>query len=322
MSLWQKYPSSYLLAKEMSDKKTVQEISDELTNVFGEKFTYDSVRNKLRRGNGDKEQKAILKGPGETTIVTGETTIVISCVHIPFELNSLNSIISSWYGKADRLVVAGDFLDVYCVSYYTKDKDIQLLYELKLGYGYLSDWVKNFKEVILVPGNHEERICTYVAKNVDMKIHFLVESDILYQFKKGFQGYPPLDLKVEYDWWTQVGDCIIAHPYDYSKVQLKTVTNTDDYFLSMGKDHRAVIIGHTHKAGSYLRDGRRLLMECGCLRKSADEIFKAKVNKKRPQVKAYAVLVQDKGVTDFNKTRIVYLDEQEGEKNEAKYKIA
>ena len=65
------------------------------------------------------------------------------------------------------------------------------------------------------------------------------------------------------EWHRKVGQTIFAHPLSYSSGMLKTTEKAVDHFLRKDRDFEAVVLGHTHKLGSYIQGGIKMF-EQGC----------------------------------------------------------
>lgn len=319
MGFWQSFPQADedLIQLYLEDRP-YKEICDILSRKYNRKFSYFSVVNRLRRLDNTqfKVNKKELSNSNTKEVVLNteglKRYLIISDTHIPFELAKLNDLVKSFQGKVDGLIIAGDYLDQYSVSRFSKDKEVSLQQELVDGYAYLKEWTSIFPEVVIIKGNHDSRIDSFIQSSVKETILFLIpENFVLRHYVTGFivkdhlggiKEYPGLpNLKIIDDFYYQVGDCIIAHPHDFWSIDGKTAIMTDEYFLKRGYKHNALIIGHTHKAIKIVHGNNRILIETGCLCREMDYSKKGKV-KYRPQTNAYTILVQRDGITDINET--------------------
>lgn len=72
-----------------------------------------------------------------------------------------------------------------------------------------------------------------------------------------------VDVHFDGEWFCKIGHTIIAHPLAYSSGMLKTTEKAVNYFLRVDKDFNALVLGHTHKLGSYIQ-GDIYMYEQGC----------------------------------------------------------
>lgn len=246
--------------------------------------------------------------------------ISIQDLHIPFwKLKMIEEVLNKVKGKNKTLVINGDFLDVYCVSSFRKNKHIPLMYEYKLGLEFLDKWKKCFKQIILTDGNHEKRVSSYFEDNVKSEVHFLIYKHIMELLASGIQFdddgkiIGKKDFKnVVYvggneSWWVKIGDCIFAHPSSFNRGMLNTGLNTSKYFENRGENFHAIVVAHTHFQGKGISPSGKLIIETGCMCEPLDYQISGRVTS-LPQHLGYAHIFQDsQGRTDYNKSCAVYL---------------
>jgi predicted phosphodiesterase len=227
-------------------------------------------------------------------------------LHVPFTVYDLVKHIISEHSDADILVINGDFLDLFNVSTFAKDKTVALKRELQEGRQFLEIVSKIFKDVILVEGNHERRLKNYIKHVIPVDMHFLFPQDPLEVIQQGtvFQLEPLENVHVVGSWWIKLFDTIFAHPDNYSSVSMRTVMQTSEHMtLVKNVPHRACIIGHTHQAG-WMVDRGRLIMETGCLQHNVDYRNGSKFIK-TSWTKAHAVFhFNEHGEVLFNESRL------------------
>lgn len=251
--------------------------------------------------------------------VNGPTKIlVLTDMHIPFENeDALEEAINNNL-DADMVVLGGDTLEVYSVSKWPKRKQLLLRHEYKKAFEFVKKLSELFPKVILIKGNHEERLDKYFSSNIDQNVSFLVEKDVLTRIVNGY-CFDDEDnfCKVhtfnnviyadgQTSWYTQIGKCIIAHPTGATGEGGKCVISAAKYFEARGIDFQCLVAGHTHQLLKCIRNNK-LLIESGCLCAPMEYEGNSKVNY-RPQVLAYTTIYMDKdGNVDFNKTDVKYL---------------
>lgn len=303
MSVWDKYPQALRISLDMLYKgESNSYITKYLQTFFREPaFTYYAVRNKLTRHIASK------------TVIdpSTEISLLVSDLHEPFTLPHLDNVVEEYKGKAKRVIVLGDALDEFAVSKYAKDKEVALKDEMIRLHTRLSKWSEWFEEIVLINGNHDDRIDKYVNDKLSPTVLFLIKPNLaLRHFSTGFSyedadgvehSFPGIkNVKAVGNWFYQQGDAILAHPSDFYSTEGKTVVKTDEFFLAQGFNHRATIIGHTHKTARFTPGGARLQMEIGCTCKPMAYALKGGKIKYRPQTNAIGILVQRNGITDVN----------------------
>lgn len=253
-------------------------------------------------------------------------TLVVSDLHIPFELQGIDNLVSSLSNDFDTLIINGDFLDTYSMSTFSKEADIPLYTEVQRGMEYLARWVGLFDKVIFNKGNHEMRIENYIGKNDKInRLQFMMDFDVIsfmvkeMQLHAMYENYdnPKKQMeemanmvdKIVYTRSTALkyGDAIIAHPTTFSSVPSRTITYAVDHYYSRIKQLRAVIIGHTHHVAKIVRNGV-LGIESGCLCGTLPYELKGNIRLTRPTT-GFVTLIQYDGITDVNATNYFVLDD-------------
>lgn len=243
--------------------------------------------------------------------------VSLSDTHIPFYHDGVINEVVEKHNDADVLVLNGDFLELFSVSKWPKNKQIMLRHEYEIGMKMLRTLAKIFPKIYLVRGNHEERLQSYFSSNIDPSISFLVSPDLLHRMSEGydFDEYGELVKMHKLDnvfynkgplsWYIKVGKCIFAHPSGGSGIPMRTIVNTANYFLSRGEDFEAVCVGHTHQMGKIIWN-KKILIEQGCACVPLEYEATSKMSY-RPQSFGYAVIYMDKdGHVDFDKSNPVY----------------
>ena len=242
--------------------------------------------------------------------------LTISDLHIPFENESIIADAISEHSDADILIINGDFFDLYSVSKWPKSKGFLLKHEYKIAVEWLKILSSTFKKVIITSGNHDERMQSYFASNIDPAISFMVHPDVIerlvsgYSFDK-FGSFVKMNdfNNVTYagglcSWYTKIGGAIFAHPSAFSKVPMRTAVMTCDYFLDK-ENFEAIIIGHTHHLGKILWKNK-LLIEQGCCCIPMDYEADGKMRFGQ-QTFGYAVVYMNKdGHVDYELSNPVY----------------
>lgn len=213
-----------------------------------------------------------------------ERILCISDIHIPFNLPV--DIFKEYKGIVDTIIVNGDLLDCFSASIYPKKFKINLDEELVLGRQYLIDLINlvSPKKIMFTLGNHENRLQKYCTDKLSTELMGIMPTDplgmIIYDgFKvndlrnKTETWYSPirevfedtnLEIVYEKDYWIKEGNVIFAHPLPYCSGMLKTTEKAINYFLRLDRTFTGLVLGHTHKIGSFVQGGIKMY-EQGCL---------------------------------------------------------
>jgi hypothetical protein len=147
----------------------------------------------------------------------------------------------------------------------------------------------------------------------------LRNDDILYKLAQGhvydkegnlvkkidFKGRVKYNTKTP--WVAKVGKTMFCHPSTFKSGPFATVIAQHSWLLgnSLDKDWDSVVIGHTHKGGKIIHNGK-MLIEQGCLTGVMDYQKQGTLYSNQ-SVQGYAVIWQDAaGNTDFNKSNFIY----------------
>lgn len=209
--------------------------------------------------------------------------LAISDLHIPFNLPL--DIYKQYIGKVDTLVLNGDIEDCQSCSRFVKMYRVNVDEEMIMTRNYIIELINMIlpKKVIVIKGNHEHRMSKYLsnALNEDF-MSIMPDSPMDLIINDGFKvkdrlnktetWYSPIsevfkenniDVVYNGEWYCKVGNTIFAHPLSYSSGMLKTTQKAVEYFLRKDRDFNAIVLGHTHKLGSYIQ-GNIKMYEQGC----------------------------------------------------------
>jgi len=215
--------------------------------------------------------------------VVDNRILSISDLHIPFNLPI--DIFKPYIGKVDTLVLNGDIEDCQSTSKFSKKYRIDVDKEMVMTRDFLIELINMIqpKKVIIVKGNHEHRMGRYLSDRLNEDLMSIMpDSPMDLIINEGFRvrdrinrtetWYSPIsevfkdkDVDISYtgEWWRKVGNTIFAHPLSYSSGMLKTTEKAVEYFLRTDRTFNAVVLGHTHKLGSYIQ-GDIKMYEQGC----------------------------------------------------------
>jgi predicted phosphodiesterase len=293
---WESFPQYELELSNLYDEygSNYYKIVEEMNKKFGEMFSYDSIRNRIRRSPvidyiPNKRGKGLFAGLSDNDIYNDfvdskvivkeiidffenkyiDKTInilVISDLHIPKEnLDVLEEIILK-NQDCNVLVIAGDLLDFDNLSRFGHKKSIDVSTEYKRAFNILKRITSLFEHIFISHGNHEERWASYIKnKNITALSSFLLNK------------LRPLDPVVEYFdnvhyipfWFFQLGEVLFVHPSMYSRIEGRTVENCIKNRIEKQHEKKfgkfsTVICGHTHRIfkGEFFG---KIAVENGCI---------------------------------------------------------
>lgn len=310
---------------EKAMKETLEKINIEEPIAFNEPVVDENIEDKYYtaiekiRDVRDKlvkvtSQKFVKLGK---PLNANKKVLSLSDLHIPFENPDVIMNAIKEHSDADVLVLNGDIFEVYALSKWPKKKVILLKHEYRIAVEWMKLFTSIFPKIILVSGNHENRIASYFNANIDSQANFLVSKDILSRLANGYDfNEEEGTFEKVHDWnnvhydgglmkyYTIIGKTIFIHPNDFSSVHMRTsVNHADD--LMQTEDFECMVMGHTHKMGTYIWKNK-LIIEQGCCCVPMD-YEKSGRARKSPQAYGAAVVYMDnKGHVDFNKTQPLY----------------
>lgn len=205
--------------------------------------------------------------------------LIFSDLHIPDHNEKLILEVVKKHKYVDYIILAGDILDCAAVSSFDSE-GLSILDKELIEAHWLLRKVRGITKakIILVKGNHEQRVNRHYAKNAKLLGSALVETEILHKLVTGFEVKfgESKTTKVQYEPIKDVyyansrtftyGDLLVNHPSTFSKIPMRTVTNMYEGRLKYKyPDAKVIIIGHTHQTGMIIKDNGVMLIEDGCM---------------------------------------------------------
>lgn len=306
------------------------EIIREMNEKFDRDFSFDSVRNKIRRSSvisyiPNKRGKGIFANLQENENVSDYKEAIsdikyyqkffkekykdakilnISDLHVPYtDINALEEVIYN-NQDADICVINGDLLDYKSISSFGQKREVSVEEEYRVLFNILKPISEIFDYVIVNNGNHEARWVRMLEKKVVTAL-----SGYLSEKHKPLQEVTRFFDNVIYinHWFTHIFDIIFAHPSRYSKVNMRTSKNVVENRLK--KEHEKIFgefntvsVGHSHRSGKTEVFGRTTI-ETGCL-EQLDVEYRDKDAKGANWVHAYAVIEVKDHKTDWNSVQV------------------
>jgi hypothetical protein len=182
-----------------------------------------------------------------------ENALIVGDLHCPYHHSRLLEIAFRVAQAMDmeRIVFQGDSLNADEVSTHEKDFWVEdLEFEMATSGDVLKAAAHRFKQVVILPGNHDQRI----AKRMDAHFQFkrLVRSMI-------DDDLPAEILVSEHDWISLGETWDVGHLSQYSRMAGKKAS-------SIGNTRkRHVAVGHDHMQGAVLTNEGYLGVSVGCM---------------------------------------------------------
>ncbi len=248
--------------------------------------------------------------------------VVVSDLHIPF--HNMGYIVAAEQDikHADVLIIAGDFLDIYSISRFQKDKVIDLEGEFQEGRVILERWSHMVPEIIILEGNHTERLKKVVTEKLGPGFLFLLKDgfDLLADGLTNVEvARCDLDKGDGISYFTakhfhQIGDVVIAH-FDMSgsaKTPLMGACKARDWWSGYGahipqlKPFKLLCQSHSHKLGLSMTSDNRMIAETGTLSLIQEYALRSD-SKWAPPQPGYMTFDIDNGCVDLRSIRLVPL---------------
>lgn len=256
--------------------------------------------------------------------------LIISDIHAPFHDEArFAKMIADTKGKVDVCILAGDGPDFHNYSKYLKyGQHFSIRDEHKSFMAVLAILSETYPEVIVMPGNHDERTRKKYAQLLPadlyqalMDFHGPDTFDFAELMTKQFDNVlipaVPKDGFAEYRFIFQINDIIIGHPALFSKIPNKSVGGFIDWLMKKAipvgliKPFSAAVMGHTHMAGKTWNDFGVIGIENGCLCMTPDYDSGDKLSGAlRPLTRGYTLFKTNKltGQTSHNDVQFVELE--------------
>jgi predicted phosphodiesterase len=248
--------------------------------------------------------------------------LVLSDLHIPFTCNPMLEEAFHEHGDADEVVLLGDIWDMYAVSRFGKDRQIDVVEELEIGTRLITDLLERFPKVVVVLGNHDTRPVRWVERENPQMLPLVLSPLEYVKYRLVTEHrehllerlvtptYTVSGSHPEYPIMTNhvylVGDALLGHFEVSRKGPANTVYRLALEWLPfwgpmIGADGiRVLVQGHVHRL-SKSQYGPYLLIESGCCAHLMGYTVRAPLSYSVPGV-GYVVLYQRDGVTDFNRS--------------------
>lgn len=193
---------------------------------------------------------------------TYKKTLICNDFHIPYHDEKAVKCMMSFskYYKPDDIIIAGDLMDCYGISKYSKNPQNKktLKYEIGETKKFLSELRKQHKKasIVYLEGNHEKRLEAYKT-NVARELFDLDQLNI-----KELLDLKSLNIEYEKKGYIIKYGILIKHGQKISQYSSYTAKREFD------SEGMSGISGHSHRLGVYFRTqrgGEYVWHENGCL---------------------------------------------------------
>lgn len=174
-----------------------------------------------------------------------QTAVVMNDFQIPFQDATIMSLVQSFVRelKPDTLIWNGDIVDCYSISNF--DRNPLTLERLEDERSIACEYMALFSDVrrkIWIGGNHEDRLRRFLWRHAS-PLAGVGELEFSRLFFLGHYGFE----WVEYNEYVMLGKLLVTHG---SLVNKHSASTARSHFEKYGSH---VIIGHTHRMGSYYK---------------------------------------------------------------------
>ena len=270
------------------------------------------------------------RGAAKARTPDGRTRVlVVPDLHVPFhEPEMLAAMLARESKRTDLAVLIGDVGDCYSLSRFSKHERVPYADEWAAVTLILETFSELLPAVRIIVGNHDARLRKALAAQLtpDMvdAITAMTPSGTLCPITalaRRFENvsvasHPVPGTTHAIDWLTVVGDAVLAHPEKYSRTPGAALRVFEEWLAdnsdALGLDAiRLLVMGHTHTLAVLPWRASSMLVECGCLCKTAGYMTQAKIGG-RPQRRGYVTFEQVDGRTDLNSVKLHWFDVEDG----------
>lgn len=261
--------------RELCEKKKNGKINlswNEIGDIYG--CTGEQVRCWYNHARYKKGEIKGLYEPGK------ESILIMSDLHVPEHDEKKILETCEKHKNVSMLILGGDIIDCAGVSAWTSEGITLLDHELIEAHKLMKK-IKSIMNpncrIVLVKGNHEQRVNRMFASNAKQLGSAVVETEILYKLANGFTVHNRNEnVRIQYPAFENVfyceertfiyGDLLVNHPNSFSKIPLNVAKNMyENTFKNKYPQCRVFLMGHTHQFGMCFRDDGIVLGETGCM---------------------------------------------------------
>lgn len=264
-------------------------------------------------------------GPAKPKARQGRLKIVVvPDLHAPFHDAAAVAALCERERDADVAVIMGDVGDGYSLSRFLKYERVPYEQELASVTLLLQQLSERFPIVRIIEGNHDgarlekqlrERLSPdLISAIVSMTGGTLSPIHALTRPFGNIEFVPAVADRHTVGWLTQIGDTLFCHAEHFSRIPGSTLRRLEEWLAD--QEHtlqlqpwRVLIQAHTHQLAWIPWHADKLLIECGCLARTAGYQVAARLGG-RPQRRGWVTLEQVDGKTDINTIRLIWWDQE------------
>lgn len=259
--------------------------------------TSDSIRSAYRRA---RDKNCVPEGKthphGSPLRLPNGTYLVLADLHAPYTdiefMKTTLERVDTFY-DLDAIIIAGDMFDFGSLSKYARVTESEVEEDMQKG-GQILAWMLNHSNVVLMPGNHDERFATKLNQYFPMRR--LVAAAL------ADQEYTHTITTTEFDYIYVGSQFLIGHLSRYSvKPGFKA--------FKIGNMHRVpvTLVGHDHIRGVYFDQETNCIgASIGCMTSTnANWYAHRRLNEYPDFQKGYAV-IEDDNVELFDDSHKAY----------------
>jgi predicted phosphodiesterase len=247
-----------------------------------------------------------------------DVILTLSDIHVPnYDKGKLINTVEQWRGKANILVINGDFMNGDRLSTHAKFKHESFKEEIAEARILLEYLASAFQKVYLLDDNHvDDRWKRFLGNDVAPDLHFLTVHpydyltkglDNVIRAKDTFDN----EFKDEIGHFLILGDCMFSHAFVSGKdgKSARTVKDWYDKWRPVFNlpNIRMVIHGHVHQLSINYEYDFAVVQAGTFANLEGLRYSMGGHTKSSPPCYGYTVIVQENGRTDFSQTRIIKL---------------
>lgn len=264
------------------------------------------------------------KHPQNWQAKSEQRIVVAGDFHAPFhDVEAVAELIAREGPYTDTLIISGDLFDLYAVSRFPKREPMTIEQEWAAGTALLAQLASAFPDVLIIHGNHDERVERQLRAMLPPELVHAVEIltggdfSLIKQAAKRHSNVRVAHHVAEggysLPWLVQVGDLIVSHAEKYSITPGAALRKIEEALADFEhvyrlKDWRVLIQAHTHTHSSLIWHADKYLWEGGCMCLNPQGYQMTARVGGRSQKQGYITLTQHEGKTDVNSVRFRWLN--------------
>jgi predicted phosphodiesterase len=305
--------------------REISEIINSETNTtyWDSERIRDKIR-KCKRRTNEQQIKNInvpLISKNPNIVIKNKKIMVMADLHFPFHREDILPNIKKHADEISALIIGGDAMNNDSLSRFAEISKLSFEEEIIEFYNFIQE-IRNILpinvKIIFIRGNHEYRLYKYIANQHDKQlqkfinpevIQMLVDGFTVYEGTKKFEYLPIENIEYVPHWFVNINNqLIVCHPEEFSRVQVKTVMDAIQYFMSRNEQFSMVINTHLHTYGESKKFGKYgIQLGCSCKPQRYADRGNFKYS---PQDYNYMIVqFDDNGEVGINNSKVYHLEE-------------